>query len=561
MPETLSASAEKALSANADKPNSDHPAAEPGWQSPRFRRWVGVGVALCALVYFLRLDQVVSYYFVDDGYYITLAKALATGQGYRLINTPSGSLMPLYPPAFPVLLSIVFRLSPNFPDNLWLLKLCSIAAMFGVGVVSYYYCARIQKWAPSLALGMALVTALTPGLVLLATSSVMSECVYTFVFMLTLWVIEAALRGGKFHPGYLALGSMFCAFTWLTRSAAVALVAAVIVYLLKERLWRALLIYVIVFVALVAPWQLYARAHAPTAEQRKEQEGYIITSYAKSFWQTRAGDDNSKQATLRDLPARVLNNLTEIATQDMGRIFLAPLAEALQRQGASGVRAVLSLILFLLALIGFVTTAWQRISLLELVTAFSLGLIVLWPWDTFRYTLTLTPLLLFYLLMGVRVIARRWYNKQVESVAGASGQKRILLAALGLLCVISLAGHAHYLFLRYAASPLDQPTILRGHKENMALLDWVKRSLPRSEVLAAQNPPLVYLYTGNKTISAQNLGENLDTMQRFNVRHLVLNSLAPLPNPDLRGGKYKISYRVPGELNLYIVDFGPPGSQ
>jgi hypothetical protein len=119
----------------------------------------------------------------------------------------------------------------------------------------------------------------------------------------------------------------------------------------------------------------------------------------------------------------------------------------------------------------------------------------------------------------------------------------------------------HYLVLRYAASPLDQPALLRGYKENLALLDWVKRSLPRSEVLAAQNPPLVYLFTGNKTISAQNLGENLETLRRFNVRHLVLNSPAPLPNPDLRGGKYKLSYRVAGELNLYVVDFGPPESQ
>src|SRR5689334_57971 len=78
-----------------------------------------------------------------------------------------------------------------------------------------------------------------------------------------------------------------------------------------------------------------------------------------------------------------------------------------------------------------------------------------------------------------------------------------------------------------AASPLDQPALLRGYKENLALLDWVKRSLPRSEVLAAQNPPLVYLYTGNKTISAQNLGEKSETLRRFNVRHLVLNSPVP----------------------------------
>src|SRR5690349_20626555 len=100
-----SAAAEKVFSREAGKSDFSKPAAELGWQSARFRLWVGLGTLLCVLIYFLRLDQVVSYYYVDDGYYVTLAKALATGQGYRLINTPSGSLMPLYPPGFPALLS------------------------------------------------------------------------------------------------------------------------------------------------------------------------------------------------------------------------------------------------------------------------------------------------------------------------------------------------------------------------------------------------------------------------------------------------------------------------
>src|SRR5205085_10473444 len=150
-------------------------------------------------------------------------------------------------------------------------------------------------------------------------------------------------------------------------------------------------------------------------------------------------------------------NLTEIAAQDMGRIFLAPLAEALQQLGASGVRAILSLILFLLALIGFCTTAWQRISLLELVMAFSLCLIVLWPWGTFRYTVTLTPLLLFYLLMGVDALARWRRGNQVETTAGSRG--RLLVGTLGILFAVSLYGHLHYLVLRYTASPLDQPAL------------------------------------------------------------------------------------------------------
>src|SRR5437868_2377050 len=63
------------------------------------------GVALFVLalsIYVLRLDRVAGL-FVDDGWYIMLAKAMATGQGYTLINSPSSGILPLYPPGFPFL--------------------------------------------------------------------------------------------------------------------------------------------------------------------------------------------------------------------------------------------------------------------------------------------------------------------------------------------------------------------------------------------------------------------------------------------------------------------------
>ncbi len=532
-------------------------------QLKHFRFWIGLSVALFLAIYFLRFNQAFGHYFVDDGYYVTLAKALATGQGYRLINSPSGSLMPLYPPAFPALLSIVFRLAPDFPGNLWLLKLVSITAMFGAGVVTYWYFAQYRQCSQKLALGIALVTALTPWLVMLATSTVMSECLYLFLFLATLLTVEAALRDGKFQTMLLALGGGLSAFTFLTRSAAIALVAAVLVLLLKERRWRALLLYMVVFVAFIMPWQIYVRRHAPTAEQRKEQEGYIVTSYAEQFWQVRAGDANSGVISLGEVPARVWSNLAGIAAQDMDRIMLAPLAELARQQGTAkspvGMQAI-STLLFLLVLLGFGATLRQRFTLLELVTAFSVGIIVLWPWDTFRYTITLTPLLLYYLLQGLGALDHWRRGDKAATPAGLRGREKLQVAALSVVFGCCLLGHLRFLYAQYLASPLEQPLVIRSFRENLELLDWVKRSIPSTEVLAAQNPPFVYLYTGHKTISAQNLGENQDTMRRFNIHQLVINSPFPVPKPDLQGGKYKITYQARGELNLFVMDFGPPGT-
>jgi hypothetical protein len=130
-----------------------------------------------------------------------------------------------------------------------------------------------------------------------------------------------------------------------------------------------------------------------------------------------------------------------------------------------------------------------------------------------------------------------------------------------LLVAVNLYGNLRYIATLYNDSPMERAQVLRNFDENLEMLKWVEKNLPQGEVLTAKNPPLVYLYTGHKTVTPQNLGENQDMLRRFNVRYLVYNSPFPVPNPDLRGGKYKIVYRSRGELNLYVVDLGLPDSR
>ncbi|HZS06821.1 MAG TPA: hypothetical protein VFD58_18440 [Blastocatellia bacterium] len=171
-------------------------------KAPGGRPWgllaVSAGAFLLAVaVYALRLDRVVGSTYVDDAYYVMLAKALATGQGYMLLNTPSPGIVPIYPPVFPALLSVAFRISPQFPNNLWLLKSVSIVAMLGAGFLTWVYFRRERGTTAVLALGVAVATVLNPGIVGLVTTSVMSEPVFLFFLMLTLFLIERGVRLSK----------------------------------------------------------------------------------------------------------------------------------------------------------------------------------------------------------------------------------------------------------------------------------------------------------------------------------------------------------------------------
>src|SRR5258706_2863126 len=67
-----------------------------------------------------RLDREISFY--DEAVYVASARSLASGDGYRNPNLPESPPQAKYPPGLPLLLSVVWRLFPAFPDNLPLIK-------------------------------------------------------------------------------------------------------------------------------------------------------------------------------------------------------------------------------------------------------------------------------------------------------------------------------------------------------------------------------------------------------------------------------------------------------
>jgi hypothetical protein len=182
--------------------------------------------ALTALIYFLRLDHAIGL-MLNDAWYVLLAKSLASGQGYQVINSPTPGMHPLYPPGFPAVLSLIFRIAPNFPQNLYLLKGVSMLAMLGVAWLIYrYYLVYRQesKWTSG---ALALLALISPPLVVLATSTVMSECVFTFWLVVTVVTVERSAKqeNNKSMLLWGAVAGVCAARAFLTRTMAVGLVS------------------------------------------------------------------------------------------------------------------------------------------------------------------------------------------------------------------------------------------------------------------------------------------------------------------------------------------------
>lgn len=532
------------------------------------QKLIFIGAAVAALIaglaiYVLRLDKVVGLV-VDDAWYVLLAKALATGQGYTLINSPTPGITPFYSPGFPFLLSILYRLSPSFPGNIWLLKSVSIAAMMGVGVLAYLYFKRERELPQWVAFALALATMIYPALVFLATSTVMSECVFMVTQLGVIVLIERGVKAGQLGSAwrFAVAGGALAGFAFLTRPAGVGLLVGAGLYLLKEKLFKQAVIFSAVVVVVVGPWMIYSRTHAPTPEQRAEQGANIVQSYSTQLWQRVAGQPLSGTITASDLPERVWNNLSEIGKYDFGGLvfysLFRPLEPTLPMRLGPEARMI-SLFFALLGLIGFIATLRERMTLAEFVTPLSLGVSMLWGWEQYRLLLPLVPFLLFYILMGVRFFVQL-YQKLYEE-PNPRGALVPLLVFSWLFVLSNLYSNYQYIQRKYDPVPANGLRWIAAYEENEAFIKHIGENVSKSDLIAAQNPALVHLYTGHKTIASDDPAGSWEKWNQLRVRYLARTSPGPLPPPDANESKYRITFRQGGTLGLRLIDLGDPASR
>ena len=511
-----------------------------------------IAVVLVVLpLYVLRLDRVVGMV-VDDAWYVLLGRALAEGRGYEMVNAPLAGILPGYPPGFPAVLSLVFSASPEFPENVWLLKSLSVAAMLGVALLSYSYFSRFRGLPRPVAALAAVGVASTPAFVFLATSTVMSECVFTLAQLGA--VIAAHRCVDEQSPRWAMVAGLLAAAAMLVRSVGIGVVAAVFLWFVKERQFKRALVFAGVVAILAGPWLVYSRAHAPTAEHQRIHRGSLVYSYGEQFWMRWAGSATSGRVTAADLPERVVTNLIDIGGRSTGGIFapvlLRPSYESGEEVvslagrvswtfvGIGGLPANMAVSFLLSAIVawGFIRTVRERATAAELLVPISLLITVLWPFWSFRFVVPLTPFLYLYFVKGL-------------AVPGPLSVARVaLLTAIGL----NLYDHAGYI----AAARSDPRSVhwLAQFDELEQTLDWMKGHLDTDGVVAATNPAIVYLWTGRKTITLDRVTEPWSTWRQRGARYAACLVSHELPSPSR--GPYRLLYESQsrGPASQWVID-------
>lgn len=398
--------------------------------------------------------------FHDDGIYVVTARALAEGRGYRIISLPDAPPQTKYPILFPWLLSLVWQVAPPFPASLPWLRLVPLLSTLAWLWTSWRLI-RLLGGSREIATGIVLLTAAAPWTLFLSTT-LLSETLFAALLTGALWALAASDVSLQRTTRLAAVAATLSGAACLTRAAGVAVVAALLAWLMSRRRWRQAAVFAAVVGAIAGPWALWvAFQNASVEEAYYSASPYL--SWNIVFGYTR----------LEKLDVLVRN------------VFYMALTPAVLWGAHFG-----SLALFggaFLAIPLVVTGIWRaRNSVVAWCVASVIGLSMLWVWPPTRFIAPIVPLLLW---LGLDAL---------------HGKARLLVIGMGV--VVGAAGALGT--LRVAATATERGSVwpsastAEDWRKISPLLEWVKHATSPGAVITGNLDPAYYLFTNRVAVRA-----------------------------------------------------------
>jgi dolichyl-phosphate-mannose-protein mannosyltransferase len=411
--------------------------------------------------------------FEDDGMYVILGKALAEGHGYRFLNLPGAPYGTHFPPGYPAFLAAMWKLFPRFPDNVFAFKIANCLLVAFAALMTVRYLRDRLRFSIEVSSAVA-VLAMATVPILLLTAVVMSEPLFVALLMPAVIVGERAAAEGKTRDALLA--GVLCGVLTLVRTLGAVLLPAILLVLLWRRRWRAAALALAAGVAIVAPWQLWASAHAA------DVDGPLLGKYGAYLPWLAAG---FRHGGLPFAWGVVQKNVGQLA---------GFFSYALMPTVPPWPRLTTLALLTVLVAVGM-RELWRRSLVAALFTVLYGGVVLLWPFEPTRFMLAIVPLVAATLALGIRGIAE-WGTPVAGPWALARrGAKGVLLAGCGALLVGYMAYNLRGVRQRWWESM--QRTIADQAKPTA---EWTRRYTRPDDVVAADHDALVYLYTGRQAV-------------------------------------------------------------
>ena len=404
----------------------------------------------------------------DDSMYLELAKALATGHGYRWLNLPGAPAATHFPPAYPAVLALLWTVAPSFPANVLLFKLANtVFATLSAVSLARFVRRRFEMGEVGAQL-FALAAALAVPMLTLATQ-VMSEPLFLLGLVTTLLVAEAVIDNPAGRWTQLVSLGLLAGATTLVRTNGIALLPAIVIALCLQRRFRHAALFALAMIATLLPWQLWVAAHAD-----------LVPAPMR-------GNYGSYAALLGDaVHERGLAFLGAVAARTSGEI-----AKMLQYVVAPGagtfIRVTALLAATALAALG-IGPLWRRAPVTTLSLAGYGVIVVFWPYTPARFLWCVWPFLLLLPVLGAREVIA-WAPRR-------PGLRLTRVVALGAAAALAFG----YLAFNVISFRNGSWSASAYADRIRPLVVYVATKTPRDAIVATEAENTIYLYTGRRTV-------------------------------------------------------------
>ncbi|HUE97310.1 MAG TPA: glycosyltransferase 87 family protein [Longimicrobiaceae bacterium] len=440
----------------------------------------------------------------DNAQYYALTRALATGRGYVDLVTPGTPPYTQYPPGYPALLVPFYIL---FDGSYVALKLVSMLAAAALLWAAYL----VARRDPAVPGWVAAATVWMVGLYepfQLYAHRVLSDMPFVALAVLALAVLQRAAgeeRGDRLDRDWL-IGCALALAAFYVRTAAVALLAAIVAWALLRRRWRRAALAAGMFIAFSLPWFLWGRL----AGAGGSASGVYIQKLVASS-PLRSGP---RRGRLDHLLNRLHETGVEYGTFQLPHLFWPtdPAPDIIRVVGcAVGVG--------LLALGAWRLLRSRRPAPWDIYVAASLGLLVFWPWIGDRYFLALAPFLWIMMLTGLDALSRRLTGRGTIAVGATAALAAALLAAGSVKAIRQWDSTGAWMrgdeFAGYTPFWADYFRAAR----------WIGGNVPSDAVILARKPTLAWYWSGQPAVSPPWAGNPDRAWQRirgYGVTHILL---------------------------------------
>jgi len=434
-------------------------------------RAIGVLVAAIALaIAFVAIPNWPAGVFEDDGIYVILGKALAGGEGYRYLNLPGAPFATHYPPGYPLFLALLWKISPQFPQNVAVFTFANAGflalAAFGTFRFGRDRLRLSTLGAATVAVaGTVSVPALIFGVFVLSEPMFMAALIFLLIYAERV-ADEADWRSALFVG--LAGGALA-----MIRTTGMFVVPAFALVLLTRRKFGPAACAVVGGAVFLVPWHVWVAAHG------SEIAPVLLGKYGPyDAWLGNAMREHG------------LPFVWDVIVRNMRALYgMVWVMFTGSETSPSVLRPPAAIVATTLVAIG----AWRlarRAPVTIWFLAAYMALVVVWPFEPTRFVWALLPLFCAMLALGIGFVAGR------RPVAVSL---RVARYAALAACAVLVVGFAWYNVNGVRQKWVDSvPRAIAGRAT--PVVEWVRRSTRPTDIIATEDDPLIYLYTGRRAI-------------------------------------------------------------